>query len=426
MLLQFTFKNFKSFRDEATLDLTAAELPEENDDERYVSVDGEKVLRTAAIYGANGGGKSNVIKAFQSMGWYVCNSHDFTKKKKYSRSRFFPQPFLFDTTSKDVKTFFEIYFLVPDEPEKTYNYGFTVGVNGIGEEWFNVKKEQDSDFQRIFYRREASGEKELAVDGLTIPMREMLDIALGKEKLVISTGANLNLTPLTVVRDFFESSEALLFGTPEDNLVWSRTLPHFDKEDEQEEFFNGIAPFLQTFDSSIVKTKYEIEEDDKGEPFIKLFAAHKTTGSNKLTYIPMPDESDGTQKMLALYPHFREVFKKGSLLLIDELNSRLHPLLQRSVLLSFLDPRQNPNGAQLIFTTHEPWLLDCNLLHRDEVWFAEKDDSGASSLYSLAEFRHDNQSPNYLENYLYGEYGAIPKLKAFRSVESQEASDENE
>lgn len=423
MLLQFTFKNFKSFRDEATLDLTAAELPEENDDERYVSIGDEKVLRTAAIYGANGGGKSNVVKAFQSMRWYVCNSHDFENDGKHLRSRFFPRPFLFDTISQGVKTSFEIYFLLRDKTKETYNYGFTVDETSVGEEWLNVKESQDGDFRRIFYRNKDAME----FDGLTASMREMLDIALRRETLVVSTGAKLNMEPLKAVRNYFESAEVLSFGAPEDNLLLSRTFPHFNQDDKLKNFIGGITPFLQAFDPSIVKVKYEIKENNEGETYIKLFAAHKTADAGGLlTCIPMTEESDGTQKMLALYPRFREAFDKGAPLFIDELNSRLHPLLQRSVLLSFLDPRQNPNGAQLIFTTHEPWLLNCDLLHRDEVWFAEKDDSGASSLYSLAEFRHDDKNPNYLENYLYGEYGAIPKLKAFRSVESQEASDENE
>lgn len=423
MLLQFTFKNFKSFRDEATLDLTAAELPEENDDERYVSIGDEKVLRAAAIYGANGGGKSNVVKAFQSMRWYVCEAHGLEYNGKRSWDDRFPRPFLFDSETQNLKTSFEVYFLAPSEPEQVYNYGFTVGFDGVGEEWLNLKSVGGvNNFDRVFYRNTQTEE----FYGLEIPMRENILHATKKEVLLASIGAMLNVEQLKIVADFFGSAETLSFGLPEENLYLSRTLPRFDRQDKLEDFLNGIAPFLQKFDSSIVDVKHETKEDAEGKTFIKLLTAHKMSGSDVLTCIPMTEESDGTQKMLALYPYFRKAFDTGAPLFIDELNSRLHPLLQRSVLLSFLDPRQNPNGAQLIFTTHEPWLLDCDLLHRDEVWFAEKDDSGASSLYSLAEFRHDDKKNNYLENYLYGEYGAIPKLKAFRSVESQEASDENE
>ncbi|MBQ7111967.1 MAG: ATP-binding protein [Thermoguttaceae bacterium] len=422
MLLQFTFQNFRSFRDEATLDLTAAELPEEADVERYVSVDGEKVLRAAAIYGANGGGKSNVVKAFQSMGWYVCNSHNFEDDGEHLQSRVFPRPFLFDAVSKDVKTSFEVYFLVSGEPGKTYNYGFTVGEDGVDEEWLNVKNAPEDQFCQVFYRKG----KSVDLDSFTKPTRDMLEITFRKETLVVSAGAKLNIDPLKVVRDFFKSSDVLSFGLPEENWVLSRTFPRFERDEERETFFKGVAPFLQTFDPSIVATRYEIVKTEKKGTIINLFAAHKTAGSDELTFIPMTEESDGTQKMLALYRYLREVFDKGSLLFIDELNSRLHPLLQRSVLLSFLDPRQNPNGAQLVFTTHEPWLLDCHLLHRDEVWFAEKDKSGASTLYSLAEFQQDDQRPNYLENYLYGNYGAIPRLTAFRPVEPKENSDEHE
>ncbi len=130
--------------------------------------------------------------------------------------------------------------------------------------------------------------------------------------------------------------------------------------------------------------------------------------------ISLRAESAGTLKMFVLYPELQKVLERGSVFFVDELNARLHPLLVRNFLLTFLNPKTNPNHAQLIFTTHDTWHLSNRLLRTDEIWFAEKDEKGISSLYSLADFEDDNEQEaniNYEELYLTGRYGAIPKMK---------------
>ena len=136
-----------------------------------------------------------------------------------------------------------------------------------------------------------------------------------------------------------------------------------------------------------------------------------------MAQIPLGEESAGTLKMFALYPELQEVLKKGSVLVIDELNARLHPLLVRNFVLTFLNPKININHAQLIFTTHDTWQLSNQLLRRDEIWFTEKDSNGLSTLYSLADFQNDEgmkirKDESYEKNYLIGKYGAIPALKS--------------
>ena len=117
-----------------------------------------------------------------------------------------------------------------------------------------------------------------------------------------------------------------------------------------------------------------------------------------------------------LYPELQSVMKNGGVYFVDELNARLHPLLVRNFILTFLNPEININHAQLIFTTHDTWQLSNRLLRRDEIWFTEKDADGLSTLYSLADFIDEDDSrirkdENYEENYLLGKYGAIPSLK---------------
>lgn len=132
--------------------------------------------------------------------------------------------------------------------------------------------------------------------------------------------------------------------------------------------------------------------------------------------IPLNEESAGTLKMFAIYPDIQRVLKVGSVFFVDELNARLHPLLVRNILLTFLNPNINKNHAQLVFTTHDTWQLSANLLRKDEIWFVDKDDNGISSLYSLVDFifeknNENKKQNNYEKDYLLGKFGAIPFLE---------------
>ena len=148
MLIQFNFNNFKSFRDEAILDLSATKITEFVD--RVATIGNEKILPVAAIYGANASGKSNVYAAFEYMSEYVVNSFRYGDEgENYSEYR--PTPFLFDTKSESAESSFEVYFTVPgDKTEKTYNYGFCVGCEGVTEEWLNYKAKSARKYSNVF------------------------------------------------------------------------------------------------------------------------------------------------------------------------------------------------------------------------------------------------------------------------------------
>lgn len=128
--------------------------------------------------------------------------------------------------------------------------------------------------------------------------------------------------------------------------------------------------------------------------------------------------------MFALYPDLERVLNSGGVFFVDELNARLHPLLVRNIILTFLNPETNRNHAQLIFTTHDTWQLSNQLLRRDEIWFTEKDDAGVSTLYSLADFVDETgarirKDESYEKNYLLGKYGADPSLKTIQFLEEE-------
>lgn len=412
MLIQFNFKNFRSFRDDATLDLSAAKMSEFND--RVVSVSNERILPVAAIYGANASGKSNVYSAFEYMVEYVVNSlHYGDDPVKFGENR--PTPFLFDSVSEDSESSFEVYFTVPgDKSEKSYNYGFCIGKEGVTEEWLNYKAKTARDYKTIFYRSDE--ENELDLSGLPKSTRNNIEVALDKQVLIVSLGAKLKVDKCKLVRDWFLANEFADFGNVYTNFFLSRRLPKGFVEGKGIQ--QKVVQYFSSFDENIKGFNVEEvpAEGNSKEPTYKINSIHKKIDSDEIAEIPLGMESAGTLKMFALYPELQEVLQNGSVYFIDELNARLHPLLVRNFILIFLNPEVNVNHAQLIFTTHDTWQLSNRLLRRDEIWFTEKDTDGVSTLYSLADFINEDgtkirKDESYEKNYLLGKYGAIPTLK---------------
>lgn len=409
MLIQFSFKNFKSFRDEVTLDLSAAKMTEFAD--RVVSIGGEKILPVAAIYGANASGKSNVYSAFEFMSQYVVNSFKYGDDENYAEVR--PQPFLFDSVSEQKESSFEVYFTIPgDKTERSYNYGFCLGPNGVIEEWLNSKAKTAREYSSIFYR----GEDGLDLGGIPKTSRDNIEIALEPEVLIISLGAKLRIAKCKMIRDWFLANEFADFGDAFKNFFMSRLLPKGFVDDQSVR--EDVVKFFASFDDHIKGlevSKLPSTEDDKEER-ITIDALHKKIDSDDMARIPLSTESAGTLKMFALYPELHAVMERGSVFFVDELNARLHPLLVRNFILAFSNPEINVNHAQLVFTTHDTWQLSNQLLRRDEIWFTEKDTEGVSTLYSLADFVDEDGSrirkdESYEKNYLLGKYGAIPALE---------------
>lgn len=409
MLIQFRFENFKSFRDDTILDLSATKISEYSN--HIVSSGNEKLLPAAAIFGANASGKSNVIEALRFMATYVIDSFMYGgdhEKERIERLR--RTPFIFDSDSKRAESSFEVYFTGDeDHGEKTYNYGFTLDSYGIVEEWLNTKAKSARSFRKIFYRNP----KELVLDGISSRQEENIRLSLEQEVLVVSLGAKLKIDILKAVRDWFYFLNFADFGDPQENEFLSSRIPRGFSRSRQVQ--REVASYLASFDSSIVDFRVELLREDSQGELVRIDALHRTR-EGRIISLPFPQESAGTLKMFALYPFFQDTLAEGGILLIDELNARLHPLLVRNFLLAFLNPEVNPKHAQIIFTTHDAWQLSNNLLRRDEIWFTEKDRDGASSLYSLADFTDEDglkirKDENYEKNYLLGKYGAIPDLQ---------------
>lgn len=410
MLIQFRFKNFKSFRDDTVLDFSATEDTE--NEYRIAKVGDERILTAACIFGANASGKSNVIKAFRYMMEYVTSSVVYSRDKVRGINRL--TPFLFDNKSKNAESLFEVFFSREIGRGCTiYNYGFSVSQNGVTEEWLNYKATSDKEYNSIFYR----GKNELDLSGIPEKRRENIKISLEKETLILSLGSFLKINRFKIVIDWFMKNRITNFGNPRENEGLSHQAPtgFADSLDVQ----NQVVNYLAAFDSSIIGFDVEVlKSDDDGKQILNIKTKHKNLDGGTVL-LPLNQESDGTLKMFALYQFIQDCIERGSVLLVDELNSRLHPLLVRNILITFLNPEVNIHHAQIIFTSHDLWQLKNNILRKDEIWFTDKDNDGISTLYSLADFEGVESENNFVENYMLGQYGAIPSLKALMHMEGK-------
>ena len=428
MLIQFNFKNFKSFRDEVSLDLTATKITEHEN--HVAEVANDKLLKVAAIYGANASGKSNVYDAFEYMTYYVDESFKFgdeeERRRKTGDSYLKVTPFLFDENSCDEETTFEVFYVDNSEDTgKTYQYGFSLKKDEVVEEWLYSKaKTARNKYRTIFYRKKG---EELEMNGFSKNHVENIKASLNKESLIVSLGSKLRIAKLKKVRDWFLSNEIVNFGDPAENFFLSRVLPEgfVDRKEVQDNIVEYFASFDEAIQDFNIEELPQEDEKDNSKSY-KIDALHKIGDSGKMVSIPLKQESSGTLKMFALYPSLKEVLDQGSTLFIDELNARLHPLLVRNIILTFLSPEINTRNAQLVFTTHDIWQFSNELLRRDEIWMVNKNQDGVSELYSLVEFKDEEgnkvrRDEALAKNYLTGNYGAIPALKPMKMLKGRAA-----
>lgn len=407
MLIQFTFKNFKSYKEEVTLDMTATSIKEH----MYNTVQCDKnneLLKVAAIYGANASGKTGIIDAFDFMRGFVINSF-----KNQNEGKGIPvKRFAFDRKSRNSKAEFEVFFI---HEEKEYQYGFTVDNKKVYEEYLykrnnRYKQRYDTLFERSEDKIECgSGFKDA---------EKLVDL-LGDSTLFLSLTSNTKIKDANKVLEWFLRSNVVDFGNTVIEGIVSRILPIKDMKDK--DYIKGLETFLKSIDTGIDGLRVEEIKDvvnEQGEPSYKVYSKHKLLDEEGYIEIPFSEESSGTQKMFSLYGFLMDTIKYGDTIFIDELDAKIHPLLLRYIINMFHNPEINKNNAQLIYSTHDIYTLTKDTFRRDQIWFTDKDRNGVSSLYSLAEYKLDDNKKvrndaTYNKEYLLGRYGAVPLLKEF-------------
>ncbi len=283
MLVQFNFKNYKSFRDEASLDLSAAKITEH--EEHVVEIANDRLLKVAAIYGANASGKSNVYAAFEYMTYYVVNSFKFggeeESRRKMEEDYVKVTPFLFDEKSKEEETTFEVFYIDnAEESEKIYQYGFSLKGSEVMEEWLYSKaKTARNKYKAIFYRKKG---EELEMNGFTKAHLENIKSALNKESLIVSLGAKLRIAKLKNVRDWFLKNEVVNFGDPAENFLRSKVLPEGFAESKKVQ--GNVIKYFSSFDEAIqdfgVEESASKEEKETYKNY-EVDSFHKVAGGKR-------------------------------------------------------------------------------------------------------------------------------------------------
>lgn len=393
MLCQFAFKNFKSYKNETTLDFQAATLPEFKDSLISNEIASD-LLPVSAIYGPNGGGKSNLLMALSCViSTIVTPVHELEKNhtSPILQQKVNAMPFAFDNESTKEPTEFRLFFRI-----------------GNNEYCYYIALLNDEVVSEDLYRKAVTSKK-----SATIFERENGKITLGYSinKKSINTDVNpkmpylsflainYNIPEISEVMSWFEGSIIRNYANPS---IEYQIMLYNDEIGK-----NQLIHALNDMDIDITDYRYD---SDSHQLYVKRRIGEK---DYELLYM---DESEGTRKLISALPVILLALRDGRLLIIDELDAKLHPKLLRYVIALFKNKDINRYGAQLLFTSHDMSTLKNTVFRRDEIWFACENDSHESEIYSLHELRNEDgdrikNTASYDKQYLEGRYGADPYLR---------------
>ena len=401
MLCQFSFQNFKSYKGETTFDFQAAAIPEfaeslltcKVETKENKEIKGASLLPVGVVYGPNGGGKSNLLQALSCLiSTIVKPIHDLEKTREniIIQQRVNYEPFLLDETSREQPTEFELFFC---QGKNEYRYYLAL----LNEEIVS---------ESLYWR--AIGGKRTG----TVFEREYSKIELGPSisKSSINTSVNPKMPYLSFlainydipviaeVQSWFESCIIRNYANP--------VVDHMIMFSQNETVKNRILQALN--DMGIDLSGYRFDDEEK-----QIYTQRTVNG--KVYELKYSDESDGTKKLIAALPVLLLALQEGRLVIIDELDAKLHPKLLRYVISMFKNSKLNTKGAQLLFTSHDMTTMKNTVFRRDEIWFAAENSNHESEIYSLYEIRReDNERVNstaaFDKQYMEGRYGADPYL----------------
>ncbi len=420
MLLQFSVNNFRSIKDTVTFSMSTAS--NETSKHSFQTRD-YHILNSAVIYGANASGKSNVLKAMSFMRNLVLNKPKITQ----STDDLPHQPFRLNTETEQASSYFEIVFFLEDVK---YRYGFEADSTTVYAEWlYSDEKGKESRLferdneQNIHYVNKQKFKEGL---GLKVPDNHLFiwkcdqndgDIS----KKILQWFSHFNLidglesegylhVALKQMENTNAKSELLKLVKIADLGINEIEM---EKKDVPQDFIKHL-PIPEDLKQKML--------DDGIFTTIELQTRHKKfSADNQLIGTVLfelnEDESQGTQKFFTLSAPILDTLDKGKVLLVDELDVSLHPMLTECFIKLFNNKELNKHNAQLIFVTHDIHLLSVpELFERDQIWFTEKDQYGSTKLYSLLEFRKNNKgkdvraTDNLEKHYLQGRYGAVPYI----------------
>ena len=425
MLVGISIGNYRSFKEDMSFSMEATKLQakdkELDQSNIFIAPNTMNLLTSAAIYGANASGKSNFVAAIRFMKKFVLNSSRNTQ----SGDLIPVEPFLLSTETEHQPSFFEVVFLID---QIRYRYGFEVTRERVTAEWLYHTLQREA---LLFEREQDSWEISSRFKEGRVVQELTRDNAL-----LLSVAAQFNGEISQAILRWFRNLDADLgLDKTHDNL---RALIEFEHNQQQHQVIN----FINNFDIGIQDIRIEqatLSLSDMPEKLRTIFStiiseeetverANILTSHQKFDHNGVPvaqvlfdiehHESEGTKKLFALAYPIISALHEGKIIIIDELDARLHPLITWEIIKLFNSPITNPKHGQLIFTTHDTNLLSSKLFRRDQIWFAEKNTFGATQLYSLVEYKVRNDA-SFEKNYIEGRYGAIPFIGDFSTLMEQ-------
>jgi len=430
MLIRFVVSNYLSFKDETEFNMIADSF--RNHKHHLYKVKTLKILKGSAIYGANGAGKSNLVKSINFLQELVKNgeiSQSINSKK-----------FKLDTENTNKPVNFEIEFY---HKKKIYNYGIQLNERIVENEWLYISGINNDD-KLIFERKTAKSGKirinfnktliKTQKDNLLIQLME--DSLLQENELLISKIKEINKIDLKNVNEWIVNNLVVIYPQSKfsglvpflldssnfkkfTNSLLSTLKTGVNELDiknisfdtffgiEDEEFKNELKDELKDGEKIIIPSDNEhlLAINENNNFIIKRIAALHYNNKKDRVLFDLSDESDGTRRLLDFIPAFYSILKEDVTFIIDEIDQSIHPALLFDLIKKIMS--DNTTKGQLIFTTHESNLLDFSIFRQDEIWFAEKNSKGSTKLYSLSEYK-----PRYdldiRKGYLKGRFGAIP------------------
>ncbi len=395
MLCQFTFKNFKSYKNETVFDMQAVSSQGFVDSLLQSGDDSKTYLPVSVVYGPNAGGKSNLLDAFTCVNALVMTPVLILNNKQTNNLRVNITPFLFNGTSQNEPTEFELYFRPNDEYE--YKYFVKVFCGKIIEECLYRRKTKPKSRISMLFERDSDGIKLGSSINKASINKDVNDLMPYLSFLYI----NYKLEPIVLAVSWFEKCIIRNYANPfaENRLIMGKG----------EAFKKKLISLMN--DVGINISDFEFIEKSSDDNSVDIFFEHTVNGQKyKLNIM---QESNGTQKLFNVLPLVIIALSEGRLLVFDELDAKLHPKMLKFIIMLFKNPEINTQNAQLLFTSHDISTMKSSVFRTDEIWFACKLDDESSDLYSLYEMRdesgnHIQPSAAFDKQYLEGRYGADP------------------
>lgn len=433
MLIEFSVENYRSIRDKATLSMVAArkDMLQQNVHWQAQGTDFD-LLKSVGVFGANASGKSNLLNAMHFMASFVRESYRQDPEGVSGIA-----PYRLDKKFESDSTSFEAVILVKGV---RFVYGFSIAASRVEREWLSTSPKGQ---QRVLFDRNASpadDDPSFYFGPSWTGARNQLEKMVRPDALLLSVAAAFNHDLASQVYDWFSNRLRRVSWFPTHGSERQFTCLTTRKSKEIKErclkFWKQADPAIQDFRVREIPMQESIDWRKLPKKVRHDLASMLPSPANMLDVkalrhgvnehgdsidveFDFDDESDGTQKFFALAGPWNYVLDNGCVLIVDELDARLHPWLTIWLIQLFHNETTNPSGAQLVFSTHNESIMDRRilgkpLLRRDQIWFTEKDSNGATSLYSLWDFKKPPRTDENIRlGYLAGKYGAIPLIESW-------------